>query len=264
MSWTTEAMIGFDLETTGVDPMTCLPVSFALVYMNGSEVTKVRTALINPGIPIPEGATEVHKITDEMVQERGGTLEASVVGIAGELLAAAYAGVPVVGMNCRYDLTIIDRLYAGYAAGSSMEENEAVAKLLRAFPGAETDRIGLRGDGWNGNVIDISVIDKKLDKWRKGSRTLLALCAHYGVDLGEAAHTAAGDAEASVRVALALAKKYPQIDTEPYLLHAMQVGWRREWAEDFGAYLAKKGEKLEDDAGDWPLIGDKGLQTDVR
>lgn len=228
-------MLGFDLESTSAEPITARPVSFALCHFDAGQMVKTRYALIDPEMPIPEESTRIHGITDEMVKERGGSLENSVVGIAGELVAADAAGTPIVGCNITFDLTIIDA-------------------CLRRIE----DGVGLREVGFQGNCIDCQVVDRRMDKFRRGSRTLLALCAHYGVDLG-GAHNAAADATASVRVALALAEKYPEVGgIEPYLLHAQQKAWRAEWAVDFARYRAEKGqEPLEESAGDWPLIGER-------
>lgn len=238
MSWTDGPLLGFDLETTSVDPMTALPVSFAFCWYDNGRKVKGKTGLINPGIPIPPETTAIHGITDEMVQERGGTLLNSINGITEILIEASAQAMPVVGMNVSYDLTIVDQ-------------------RLRSFIGSEG---GLRDYGWNGPVIDVSVIDRRVDKWRKGSRKLTDLCTHYGVTLDKA-HTAGADAQASVEVAIAQAAKYKQINNaDAEMLYVQQAGWRREWARDFNEYLAKNDKPpLEVTAGNWPLATDEGI-----
>ena len=52
-------------------------------------------------------------------------------------------------------------------------------------------------------MLDAVVLDRHVDRYRKGSRTLAALCAQYGVTI-ENAHDASADAMASVGVLLAL------------------------------------------------------------
>jgi DNA polymerase-3 subunit epsilon len=54
----------FDLETTGIDPFRDLPVQVGLT-LNGRILMN---SLCNPYMPIPEGATKIHGITDQMVQ----------------------------------------------------------------------------------------------------------------------------------------------------------------------------------------------------
>ena len=232
MSWQHEALLGFDLETDGLSD-DCRPVSFALVDWNG-RVVKARHGLINPERPIPEEVTKIHGITDADVAERGGDLERSVRGIAGQLMLTSETRVPVVGANLRFDLSIVDRLYRGYNDGRS-----------------------LRDDGWNGIVIDVSVIDRHVDKFRKGSRKLSALCEHYGVPL-EKAHTAAADAIGAVQVAVAIAEKYAEIGhADPEVLHVLQAAWRREWVSSFNEYRRSKDqEPIPEDEGNWPLATD--------
>ena len=56
-------------------------------------------------------------------------------------------------------------------------------------------------------VLDPRVLDRHLDRYRKGRRTLTDLCAHYGVTL-EGAHDAAADALAALEVVRALGRRF--------------------------------------------------------
>lgn len=56
----------FDFETTGTDPGTALPVSLACL---SSDDTVIYNGLINPGVPIPLEASNVHGILDKHVTE---------------------------------------------------------------------------------------------------------------------------------------------------------------------------------------------------
>ena len=241
MTWADDKMLALDFEATSIDPLTTRPVSFGLVYMDFGQVTKTRYGLIDPEIPIPPESTEIHGITDSDVQARGGNLTNTVIGIAGELLLADSSDVPLVVYNAPYDVTLLDA-------------------CLKRLEGSE----GLVEMGWTGTVIDPLVIDRKVDKWRKGGRTLTALCEHYGVELGDA-HNAAADATATLHVARAIAEKYRFIGkTEPYLLHHQQHQWRKEWATEFSEYRVKKGqEPLGEDEGDWPMIGCKDVAPET-
>ena len=62
-------LIFFDLETTGVDVTKdrIVEISLFKVMPNGTEECKTRR--INPGVPIPARATEVHGITDDEVKD---------------------------------------------------------------------------------------------------------------------------------------------------------------------------------------------------
>jgi DNA polymerase III subunit epsilon len=59
----------FDLETTGVNLSADRIVELAIVKLmpDGTRVTKRK--LINPGMPIPTGASDIHGITNEMVKD---------------------------------------------------------------------------------------------------------------------------------------------------------------------------------------------------
>ena len=95
MSWLDAPMVGFDTETTGVSPLHDRIVTAALITRTGREVTP-RTWLIDPGIPIPERATEVHGITTEMAQLDGMQPADALAEIADILASALEAGIPVV------------------------------------------------------------------------------------------------------------------------------------------------------------------------
>ena len=74
----------------------------------------------------------------------------------------------------------------------------------------QAKRLGGRGiveRGWCGPVLDAVVIDRHFDRDRKGRRTLVNLCEHYGIEIGNA-HDASADAIASIEVLFALAARY--------------------------------------------------------
>lgn len=61
----------FDLETTGVDVKRDRIVQIGLCFCDQNlEVTEERNRLINPELPIPVEASDVHGITNEMVKDR--------------------------------------------------------------------------------------------------------------------------------------------------------------------------------------------------
>ena len=63
-------IVFFDLETTGVDSAKdrIVEISMVKVMPDGEEIVKTRR--INPQMPIPAAATEIHGITDEYANER--------------------------------------------------------------------------------------------------------------------------------------------------------------------------------------------------
>jgi DNA polymerase III subunit epsilon len=101
-------------------------------------------------------------------------------------------------------------------------------------------------------VIDPLVIDKALDRYRKGKRTLEVTSQFYGVVL-DGAHDAGADAIAAGRVAQAIAKKHGQsLPVTLAELHALQVGWCKDQAENFQEYMRRSRDPQFVAAGGWP------------
>ncbi|MFF4346754.1 exonuclease domain-containing protein [Streptomyces sp. NPDC001530] len=237
MSWHTEPLLGFDLETTGVNVETARIVTAAAVdYKQGDSIDtlpdRARLWLANPGIRIPAEATAVHGVTTDQARANGRPAAQVADEIADVLAAALSTGIPVVAMNGRYDFTVLDRELRRYEL-----------RTLHQRLGSETAP---------GPVIDPYILDKQADKYRSGSRKLEALAVHYGVTLA-AAHTADADALAAVEVAVAIAEKYPQIQVHPEQLHVWQAWWARQQAAEFQKHLRKTDPYAVVD-GEWPLI----------
>lgn len=222
-------MLAFDTETTGPDPETARIVQACATLVRPDGEPVVTEWLVDPGVDIPAEATAVHGITTEMVRSQGLAPHLAVRDIHATLTGVWELGFPVVIMNAPYDLTVLDR------------------ELLRHCG---------HGIGEVGHVVDPMVIDKTLDKWRRGKRTLTDLAAHYRVKLEEA-HSAAGDGIAAARVAWRLAQVYPQVRNAGLAeLDAMQASWRAAWAADFQHYLRTKAPERQPDAvidGSWPI-----------
>ncbi|HEY3844708.1 MAG TPA: exonuclease domain-containing protein [Acidimicrobiales bacterium] len=216
-NWTAGEVLGFDFETTGVDRFGDVPVSFALVTVVAGAVVETAAGLVNPGREIPAGATNIHGISTERARDEGMPLRDAVEMVTEAVLSASRRGVPVAGMKLDYDLTILDT-------------------QSRRFTG-----IGLSERGWGGPVLDAVVLDRHLDRFRKGSRTLGSLCDFYGVVLGNA-HDASADAVASVQVLLALAARYKELrDADLVELHEAQIRWHRDWATSYDQWRSGEG-----------------------
>jgi DNA polymerase-3 subunit epsilon len=237
MSWHTEPLLGFDLETTGINVETARIVTAAAIdWKPGDSLDTLpdrsRLWLANPGIPIPAEATKVHGVTNEQARANGRPASQVTDEIADVLAAALSTGIPVVAMNGRYDFTVLDR------------------ELRRYNLAPLQQRLG--GDTTPGPVIDPYILDKQADKYRRGSRKLEALAVHYGVTLA-AAHRADADALAAVEVAVAIGEKFPQLQVHPEQLHVWQIRWAAEQAAGFQQHLRKTDPYAVID-GDWPLI----------
>ncbi|WP_327376235.1 3'-5' exonuclease [Streptomyces sp. NBC_01216] len=225
MSWHTGRLCGFDLETTGTDVETDRIVTATVVQVGGGQPVAAADWLADPNIDIPEGAAQVHGITTEKARAEGKPAPEVVADILAALGQIIAAGIPIVAMNARYDLTLLDREAARHG----------LPPLLA------------------GPVIDPLVLDKHVDRYRKGLRTLTALCEHYQVELG-AAHTSSADALAACRVAWRIGNTHPAIATLQLAeLHTAQVGWAAEQATSLQAHL-RKTDPTAYCAPEWPLI----------
>ncbi|MCX4745160.1 exonuclease domain-containing protein [Kitasatospora sp. NBC_01287] len=230
--WYEGPLASFDTETTGVDVEQDRVVSAALVLQPAPDAPVERlTWLVDPGIPIPDGARAVHGITDEQVRAHGRSPVLATAEIAGALAEQARAGVPLVVMNAPYDLTLLDRELRRHRQGSLAAEL-AGARLL---------------------VVDPRVLDKHVDRYRKGRRTLTDLCAHYGVELA-AAHDAGADAWAALQLVRALGRRHSAAlgDLSAAELHLRQARWHAAQARGLQNWFDRSGTPERVDRS-WPL-----------
>ncbi|MGW4650051.1 exonuclease domain-containing protein [Kitasatospora sp. NPDC004289] len=232
MSWWKEPLVGFDLETTGTDPATSRIVTAALVDTFGGRPERVLNWLLDPGVPVPAEATAIHGITDEQARRDGRPAALAVEEIAHALCERLAAGRPVVAFNAPFDLSLLD------------------AELARHGRPSLAARLG----GEVVPVIDALVVDRAVDRYRRGSRTLQNVCEVYGVELTDA-HEAGSDALAAVRVAVALGERYPaEVGAlTPAQLHARQIAWHRTWAADLQAWLRREKDPAAEIDPTWPL-----------
>jgi DNA polymerase III subunit epsilon len=230
--WHLGMLCAFDVESTGVDPATARIVTACIAYLDGEGKIPPQPLpfLIDPGVEIPEEAAAIHGITTEHAREHGQPAARAVEEISGELLRSAAALIPLIAFNAPYDFTVLDR--------------ETRRHDLKPF-GPELENA-------KGVVVDPYVLDKALDPYRKGRRTLAAVAEHYGVKAGQA-HDAAGDAITAARVAWKIAAVYPHIGRmSPTELHAFQVKAKRDQSRSFRDYLRRQGSNEVVDES-WPL-----------
>lgn len=225
----TQPMLAFDLETTGVDAWNDLIVTANTTRLRADGTTDSKDWLINPGVEIPEAAANVHGITTEEAKANGRDPQVAIAEIIAELNEASSRGVPIVGFNVSYDLSLL-----------TMEARRHGLTEPTAFP-----------------VLDGFVMDKKVS-WRKGKRNLGAVCEYYGIEL-ENAHSADADAIASAYVVQNLLDTYKSLQIPLKELHARQVTWRREQASSLEKYLRKvKNDPALVVEKSWPTYMDEG------
>lgn len=234
--WYQRTVCGFDLETTGVDAETDHIVQIGIHVSVGSPLgagfdvpipAMSYEHLVNPGVPITN--SEIHGITDEMVQ--GARTEAEEVAeLVWFLRAIDASGIPVVAYNAAFDLSL----------------SRAAAR-----------RHNIPWDLGGLVVIDPLVIDRQLDKWRKGSRKQADVARFYGIetDTGRL-HSAAYDAEIAVQIARVMGSKHGTQDWATEEFTATQARWAVEQQESLQAYFTKSGKT--DDNGD-PAVVSRGF-----
>ena len=244
MSWRDRPMAGLDTETTGIDTETCRIVT-ACVGLATPQGWSARNWLLRQPEPIPAEATAIHGITTEHANAHGEDPAEAVAAIRDDLYKAWSMGMPVVGYNLVYDLTLLDR---------------------------ECRRLGLGVFEVRGPVVDPFVIDKQTSR-RRGSRKLVDTAAHFGVPIEDgAAHGAEADALAACRVAWMMCgrvdarmpdgklRRLGGIDLEQ--LHRLQIGWKAEQAKSFIAYRQRQGQSVDGIRPEWPMVPyDAGMQA---
>ncbi|MDR0504208.1 MAG: DNA polymerase III subunit epsilon [Bifidobacteriaceae bacterium] len=211
-------VLGFDTETTGVDPSNDRIVTAAVVWRQANGVQHEQTWLIDPGIDIPPTASAIHGITTDYARAHGQMPVLALEEIASVL---ASTDLPIVAFNASYDLTILE------------------AELRRHGLPTLAERLGRPV----GPVFDPLVLDRAVDRYRRGKRTLTDLVAHYQIPTGGRLHNAAEDVRCTIAVLDALIAANPDIASQtPNELHEWQVMGHREWATNFNQWLVSRGK----------------------
>lgn len=224
-TWVNEPFLSLDTETTGVDVWSdrIVEVAAVVVYPDGSLGDSYAT-VVNPGIEIPEEASAIHGITTQRTRDEGVPPAEALAEIARRIFDHGHR--PVVGFNMRFDWPI----------------------LL-----AEAERHGVEFP-FLAPVLDPYLVDRMLDKYRKGPRKLVAVAQHYAVELDEDdAHGALADAVASARVMRAVLARYPQVGRHSLAsVFLRQVRGHEQWRQGFVEYKRRTDPSFDIDPG-WPV-----------
>lgn len=223
--WATQLAV-FDTETTGVETDSARIVSATLALLSEhGEVSERYDWLLDPGVEIPDSAVRVHGITTEVARASGIAAAVGVQQITDRIAQVIDRGLPLVVYNAPYDLSLL--------RAEQRRHGVATADIAP--------------------VLDPLIIDKQLDRYRKGKRTLVAVAEHYGVALGNA-HDAGEDAIASGKVMQHLARKYANtLPSELEEIHAAQIGWAKAQAENFQEYMRRVRDPNFVAEGEWPV-----------
>jgi DNA polymerase III subunit epsilon len=233
-------IIFFDLETTGINIASdrIVEISYLKIDVNGNELS--RTYRVNPGIPIPKKASDIHGITDEDVKGAPSFNEIA------RSIAQEFEGCDLAGYNAvRFDIPL----------------------LAEEFLRAEVDI-----DMKKRKFIDVQVIFMKMEP-----RTLSAALKFYCNKELDDAHSAEADTRATYEVLQSQLDHYSELENDIVSLSAFSAHNRNVdfagriiYDEDdrevfnFGKYKGKAvADVLVKDPGyyGWMMQGDFPLYT---
>lgn len=170
-------IIFFDLETTGINVAVdrIVELSYLKIDLNGNELS--RTIRVNPGIPIPKKASEIHGITDADVKDSPPFSEIA------KTIAQEFEGCDLAGYNSvRFDIPLL------------------AEEFLRA---------GVDLDLSKRKFVDVQVIFMKMEP-----RTLSAALKFYcGKELTDA-HSAEADTRATYEILQSQLDRYSNLQND--------------------------------------------------
>lgn len=223
----------FDTETTGVDTDNDRIITCFMRAKDGADTLYEGSWIIDPGVEISEEASEVHGMAAEWVRENGRKDVADAIReIQLALEEYAYQGFIVCGYNHSFDLSIL---------GQEVGRHRGMTFLTE--------------DGVK--YLDPLIIDRHIDKFRKGSRKLVDVARHYGIVVEESkAHAADYDVylteQLIPKVLNAAWKKLEKervgLTPDEFLdkLQEWQKVWKAEWATHLTKYFASVNKTEED------------------
>jgi DNA polymerase-3 subunit epsilon len=257
--WHEQRLCAIDTETTGISVDRDLIVTASAIYVGGGEDTVALNWLSDlDGADIPEAARAVHGISSEHAHANGNPAKEVVGDVVTAVGEAVTRGIPIVGHNVVFDLTLLDR-EARRHLGCGLDEAFDLARM---------------------RVIDTRVLDQHaLPRRRRisqsqGPRQLVTLAQVYGFGWDEeAAHGSEYDALMSARIAYRIGSlaQTPHADRPEFVtwdhhqrfddltdldldqLHAAQIGWAAEQARSLQEHLRRMKPDVRVEQA-WPLI----------
>jgi DNA polymerase III subunit epsilon len=170
----TRPLAFIDLETTGVNISLDRIVEIAIVKINPDGTQQVKRKLINPLMPIPKGASDVHGITDDMVKD-----------------------APTFKQVANEVKQFIDHCDIGGYNSNRFDIPMLIEEFLRVGIDFSTD---------GRKLVDVQKVFHMMEQ-----RTLSAAYKFYCQKTLDGAHSAEVDATATWEVLEAQVERYPQI-----------------------------------------------------
>lgn len=123
-----ENCVLFDIETTGLDTENDLIIEISALKIEDGEVADEFSTLVNPGVHIPEEATYINGITDEMVEN------APDIKTALSDFLAFIGDAVLTGHNIdRFDLMFMKRDISNYLGRELTNEHLDTLVVARRF-----------------------------------------------------------------------------------------------------------------------------------
>lgn len=226
----------FDIESTGTNRRADRIIDLAIVKLLPGGRTETHNFRVNPGIPIPPEATQIHGIKDEDVKD------CPLFRQVARDVARVFEGCDLAGYNILgFDIPLLIEEFA---------------------------RVDVPFD-----VEDRRVLDAQRIYHRKVPRDLPAALHFYCGELHLDAHDALGDAQATLRVIQAQLERYADLPRDLDGLDAYCNPRDPSWVDRTGKFKwaggevvlnfgKKQGQKLKDVARDEPKFLQWMLKSD--
>ena len=197
-------LIFFDLETTGVETQTARIVELSAIKVNPDQSQEKLYHVLNPGIPIPDGATAMHGFTDEDVADKPFFCDVS------HEVCSFFTNCDLGGYNVkRFDIPLL------------MEEFHR----CKMYPILLTET----------KVVDVMSVYHK-----KEPRDLSAAVRFYCNEELDKAHSAQGDVEATIKVFQGQLQRYTDLSPDVHSLHTFSCDNDR--SIDFSGKFSRNSE----------------------
>lgn len=221
-------LIALDAETTGPNAFTARIVTLyaGVLRADGSIGDEVSLLVAPDGYDIPDSATDIHGISTEHARAHGVPLREALDTLTRFL--QRHPSLPIGGHNIAYDLTLLE------------------AEHGRVYGTRRTAAL-------SHPILDSIVLDRALDKYRRGGRQLTQVAAHYGVPIDGEAHSAKPDAIAAGKIVQILIADPRIRDLSLVELVSAQVDWRAEQSLSLQQFLRLKDPTVDVDPG-WPVL----------
>jgi DNA polymerase-3 subunit epsilon len=195
-------LVVFDVETTGLDLEQDRVIEIAALKIHPDGTREERCRRLNPEMPIPAAATEIHGITDADVTSEPTFAQAA------RAIFEYFDGCDLSGYNVRrFDVPIL---------------------------AAEFRRVSVRWPAEGAVVVDAF----KVYRLQEELHTLAKAHEHYGLGRLDVAHAALADVSAAARVLEAQAQRYGAAD----IAALERLSREPDWADSEGKLLCRDGQ----------------------